>query len=261
MFKLFLRVPAMADSGMLAREASCRRLEGMKHAPAQSGRQSADPESPAARAPSPGAGRGGGERRNRAADRRRKIFRALHDCIIEKGYSNTTLAHIAQTAGMSPSHLLYYFQGKERILEAYFADVADWFLRRLADIAREPPGEQVERLASLWFGEGETAYADIGFMLECFGEAVHDGVMRETKSNFDQAWKGYLENLFPECSLREPLSAREAAEISYALLIGLRNSVYFDDSMSPGAAAYCFRRGIENLKRSPAEVTPPPGRP
>ncbi|MEL7045167.1 MAG: TetR family transcriptional regulator, partial [Pseudomonadota bacterium] len=43
---------------------------------------------------------------SRAETRRRKIFRSLHDCIIENGYSKTTLADIAKKAGMSPSHLL-----------------------------------------------------------------------------------------------------------------------------------------------------------
>ena len=75
-------------------------------------------------------------RQRRGEHRRRKIFRALHDCIIARGYSNTTLGDIASQAGMSPSHLLYYFPGKERILEDYFADVAEWFLQRIEDIAR-----------------------------------------------------------------------------------------------------------------------------
>ena len=62
-------------------------------------------------------------RDSRGDERRRRIFKSLHDCIIRKGYVKTSLADIADGAGMSPSHLLYYFNGKEDILEQYFATV------------------------------------------------------------------------------------------------------------------------------------------
>ena len=64
----------------------------------------------------------------RGHQRRRRIYKALHHCIINKGYVKTTLADIAKAAGMSPSHLLYYFKGKEDILELYFATVSERFL-------------------------------------------------------------------------------------------------------------------------------------
>ena len=53
----------------------------------------------------------------RSDKRRSRILRALHDCVIEKGYAKTTLADVARVAGMSSSHLLYYFRGKDAILE------------------------------------------------------------------------------------------------------------------------------------------------
>lgn len=53
------------------------------------------------------------------------IFKALHDCIVEQGYARTSLTDVARAAGMSPSHLLYYFPGKDAILEDYFAHVAN----------------------------------------------------------------------------------------------------------------------------------------
>jgi AcrR family transcriptional regulator len=184
---------------------------------------------------------------SRAEQRRRRIFRALHDCIVENGYSKTTLADIARRAGMSPSHLLYYFQGKERILEEYFADVAAWFLKRVSSVAEEAPPVRVNALTDLWFGEGEAAYNDIGFMLECFGEAVRDGEMRRTKTEFDRACKDSLVSLFSDAST-PAMNARDAAEVSYALLIGLRNSVFFDRSMSAADAARCFREAVARLR-------------
>ena len=68
----------------------------------------------------------------RGENRRKRIFSSLHDCIIKKGYSKTTLADIAKSADMSPSHLLYYFDGKDAILEDYFQKVALQIVERLA---------------------------------------------------------------------------------------------------------------------------------
>lgn len=207
-------------------------------------------------APAPESGKSGdGQTLSRSQSRRRKIFRSLHDCIIETGYSKTTLADIAGRAGMTPSHLLYYFQGKERILEEYFADVAEWFLRRVDAISREPADRRLALLTRLWFGDSERAYADIGFMLECFGEAVHDGAMRETKASFDRACKDYLEQmLFDEESGSN--GAPEAAELSYALLIGLRNSVYFDKTLSLASASALFCSAINDLRRHGENAAP-----
>ncbi|MEM8491844.1 MAG: TetR/AcrR family transcriptional regulator [Pseudomonadota bacterium] len=198
-------------------------------------------------------------RNRRNAQRRRVIFRALHDCIIEHGYSKTTLAHIARKAEMSASHLLYYFQGKEHMLEEYFATVAQWFLLQIERIAKQPTEEQIELWAQLWFGEGEDAYNDIGFMLECFGEAVHDGVMRKTKGDFDRQCKEFLKPLFPldpnaphdipQGSKARPSSSEEAAEVAYSLLIGLRSSVYFSDGMSASSAARYFQDTVRSLQQ------------
>ena len=65
-------------------------------------------------------------------DKRRKlILRALHDCIIDKGYAKTTLANIARVAEMYPSHLLYYYEGKDAILVHYFKNVSEKILQRI----------------------------------------------------------------------------------------------------------------------------------
>ena len=75
-----------------------------------------------------------GKRRDSRGDqRRRKIFKSLHDCILAQGYVKTTLADIAAGADMSASHLLYYFNGKEAILEQYFANVSVRFLEKIEE--------------------------------------------------------------------------------------------------------------------------------
>ena len=87
----------------------------------------------------------------RGQDRKKRIYRSLHDCILNKGYSKTTLADIAKAADMSPSHLLYYFEGKDAILEAYFEKVARRIVDRLDGFRGHSVEGQIDLLAELFF--------------------------------------------------------------------------------------------------------------
>lgn len=179
-------------------------------------------------------------RKTRGDARRRKIFRSLHDCILEKGYVRTTLADVAQGADMTASHLLYYFQGKEDVLEQYFQSVSDQFVRRLEEMRELEPAERIVALGDFWFkGEAGTR-KEIGFMLECFGAAVNDDVLRVTKADFDQRCKEFLCEIFEAAPALFMPSAKGAAELAYAMMIGLRSAVYFDDDIDLDGAYNLF---------------------
>ena len=173
-----------------------------------------------------------GYRESRGMQRRRAIFKSLHDCILAKGYVKTTLADIAQGADMSASHLLYYFNGKESILEQYFERVSVRFLERIGYLSNQDPREQIQSLADFWF-KGETSTVkEIGFMLECFGAAVNDDALKVTKARFDAHCKAYLVAIFDASPTIFMQNSRSSAEISYGLMIGLRSGVYFDDDIA-----------------------------
>ena len=172
------------------------------------------------------------ERRDSRGDqRRRRIFRSLHDCIIEKGYVKTTLADVALGADMSASHLLYYFKGKEAILEQYFENVSVQFLERIDQFRTLEPREQIQSLADFWFKSGSSTRQEIGFMLECFGAAVNDSELQVTKAEFDMRCKAYLSDIFNSSPRIFMDNAKDAAELSYSLMIGLRSAVFFDDDI------------------------------
>jgi AcrR family transcriptional regulator len=179
-------------------------------------------------------------RDSRGDERRRRIFRALHDCILEKGYVKTTLADVAEAADMSASHLLYYFKGKEAILEQYFANVSVQFLERIASFSEQEPREQIQSLADFWFKREASTRKEIGFMLECFGAAVNDEELRVTKAGFDARCKAYLADIFNSAPRVFMNNAKDAAEISYSLMIGLRSAVYFDDDIDLAEAHRLF---------------------
>lgn len=187
---------------------------------------------------------------SRGERRRARILSALHDCVIRQGYSKTSLRDVAQAADMSASHLLYYFSGKDAILELYFEGVAQLLLDRMENFRSKRPAEQVDLLADLFFAGKGITRSEIGFMLECFGVAVHDRVLRQHKTRLDRLSKAYLTDLFESLSDRREQSAQDAAEIAYAILIGLRTAAYFEKNMDLSQARRLFREAIISLAES-----------
>ena len=171
---------------------------------------------------------------------------ALHDCIIEQGYAKTSLADVARTAGMSPSHLLYYFPGKDAILTQYFAHMTNRIINRLDSFRGEPPERQIQLMANLFFAGRGVTKAGVGFMLECFGVAVHDPDLRRRKAELDRFCKAYLRELFDH-SPCGPARAANSAEIAYGLLVGLRTAAYFDERLGPQQALEIFRTEIVDM--------------
>lgn len=184
----------------------------------------------------------------RGKKRRKLIMKALHDCIIDKGYAKTSLADIAQVADMYPSHLLYYYKGKDAILEHYFQNVSDRILERIDKFHTEDPKRQIDMLSELFFGGKGITKSEIGFMLECFGVAVHHTELRRDKTDLDEKCKTYLCDLFKQTPGGGLISgAKDSAELAYASLIGLRSAVYFDEDINLADAHRLFRTTMLNL--------------
>jgi len=188
---------------------------------------------------------------SRGDRRRARILTALHDCIIAQGYSKTTLRDVAKAAGMSASHLLYYFSGKDAILETFFQNVADLLLERIEGFRNLSPEQQVDQLADLFFAGKGLTRSEIGFMLECFGVAVHDQRLRQMKAHLDRQCKAYLQDLFDALDGDRSRSAEDAAEIAYAVLIGLRTAAYFDPQVELPNARRLFHSSILRLAGRP----------
>jgi AcrR family transcriptional regulator len=182
----------------------------------------------------------------RSSKRRGRILRALHDCVIEKGYAKTTLADVARVAGMSSSHLLYYFRGKDAILEYYFEEMAGRLLDRIDSFRTERPERQIDLLAELFFAGKAMSTSEIGFMLECFGAAVHDEKLHQEKSELDRDFKKYLAALFQQ-SPGGSAKAGNTAEIAYSMLIGLLTVAFFDERLGLPKAHRLFRAEMLRL--------------
>jgi AcrR family transcriptional regulator len=192
---------------------------------------------------------------SRGGKRRQLILNAFHDCIIQKGYGKTTLRDVAKEADMTASHLLYYFSGKDAILEHYFEHVAERIMERIDSFRQETPEKQIDLLSDLFFAGKGITRSEIGFMLECFGVAVHDKGLRSAKKALDRFCKNSLKEMF-EQSPCGPESAEDSAEIAYAILIGLRTAAYFDKRVKLEQALRLFRNEMLNLAQFTGTAKP-----
>jgi hypothetical protein len=76
--------------------------------------------------------------------------------------------------------------------------------------------------------------------------AVHDRRLHREKAELDRYCKNYLRETF-ERSPCGPAGARDAAEIAYAMLVGLRTAAFFDERLGPQQALKLFRSEVMSL--------------
>src|SRR5258708_6937556 len=87
--------------------------------------------------------------------RRHLIVRALHDLMVAKGYAETSLSDLAEAVGMSVSHVLYYFDSKEAVLEELRRKINTRFLARLHAPNDDSPEQRIAALVDhIFTGRG-----------------------------------------------------------------------------------------------------------
>jgi AcrR family transcriptional regulator len=188
-------------------------------------------------------------------ERRGKILQALHRCISKRGFSRSSLTDIAIEAGMSPSHIRYYFEGKDAILEAYLAQTCDEILERIGAIATEDPRAWFEEFTTFFVGNPWITPGRLSVLMEIFGLSVHDKDLRRIKANYDNQIRKILERYFERAGCAPGLTPASAAEISQALEAGLKYNAVFQDNFDPAHARKMFVSAVERLTGAPRRVT------
>ncbi|MEX0682088.1 MAG: TetR/AcrR family transcriptional regulator [Dehalococcoidia bacterium] len=189
-------------------------------------------------------------------DRRTLIAKALYDCIAEQGYANTTLADIAERAGMSPSHVGYYFDNKAAILEYYASRLYEQVGDRLPSVKEPDPDTLIESIANFRFGERQVSTRFLGVIQEFSGLAVHDDQFHAIKSQHVSAWQKYFEALFERLTPAAGLTAREAGSLAHAVAAGLDTNTLFDPKLKRDEAGRLFALALRMLAAPHAGCTP-----
>jgi AcrR family transcriptional regulator len=180
-------------------------------------------------------------------DRRGRIATALYRCISRQGYANTSLANVADEAGMSPSHVGYYFDNKAAILEYYGAAICEQNLAALPDPGEPDLERLLDALARFCLGAGQTSTGLLGVIQELTGLAVHDPRLHQIKAKHSTAWREYLESLFERAKRPAGITAREAAWLAHAILVGLNTNALFDRALDRERAHGLFRGALRAL--------------
>lgn len=184
-------------------------------------------------------------------DRRGKIVLALYRCMAKKGYAATTLCDIAEEAGMSSSHLLYYYPGKEAILEAFFKAVTKRIEHDIGELQDRDPASQIEAIADLFLSPKGLRKADQGVMLDLYGQAVQNRAMRRIKVAHDRRVKDVFVRLFAQLAGANAATAEDAAQTAYATLLGLRANSFYDPQLGAAQANRLFKEALLRLAGLP----------
>jgi AcrR family transcriptional regulator len=130
------------------------------------------------------------------ADRRESVVRAAIDVIAEKGLVGTRVADIAARAGMSPGHVLYYFEGKSEIFTRALRTIED-DLRGEAQAAFEELPAAADRWAWLIEQAAPTGPDDVRVLLwmEAWARAPRDPDVSALVVELDRRWIGLLVEL------------------------------------------------------------------
>jgi AcrR family transcriptional regulator len=164
----------------------------------------------------------------------------------KKGYAATTLCDIAEEAGMTSSHLLYYYPGKEAILEAFFKAVIGGIEKQISTLKDCEPEARLEAIADLFLNPKGLRKVDQGVMLDLYGQAVQNKAMRKLRIAHDRRIKDVFVELFSQLPGADG-TAEDSAQAAYAILFGLRGNSFYDPQLSPAHANRLFKQTLFRL--------------
>jgi AcrR family transcriptional regulator len=136
---------------------------------------------------------GAGGVAERGSARRERVMEAVIEVIAERGLASTRISDIAERAGMSAGHVLYYFGSRDRILMDALRHVEDLMHEEAGTaLAEEPAGpDRLRRLLELNLPEG-LATPGWTLWLEAWTLAPHNEEVRLLVTELEARWVGLL---------------------------------------------------------------------
>jgi AcrR family transcriptional regulator len=177
-------------------------------------------------------------------NRRAGIVSALRRCVLAKGYAETSLTDLANSAEMSVSHLLYYYPSKEAVLLDLSDQINDRIWTDVTAHRDEPPEERIHVLVDNVFVQGAVHKTELGLLRELVALSTHRPELQAKLSAYSRKMTGYLEDLFSKAPRLPGMSAIDAAEIAGALWMGLVTNADYDPRLSYNTARRLFRRSL-----------------
>lgn len=141
------------------------------------------------------------ERTENAARRRRQLLDAARDSIRTHGLAKTTLATVADAAGLSQGVAVFYFKSKTGLLEATLRDLYESYESLWAaalDTAEEDPAKRLAALIASDFSAKACGPRVLPLWFAFWGELRFSGQYAEIAAAFDARRHEALTQLWAE---------------------------------------------------------------
>jgi AcrR family transcriptional regulator len=158
-------------------------------------------------------------RKSKAEQRRREILAAFERCICRHGLAESTVARVAEAAGIQRTLVFHYFGDRRALIDALIGYQVEAHERALQEsLAGVAPGERLERVLDYFFGG---RYYDDRFpegaqvWMELVAIAGRDPHLR---ARLGTQWRRWLAEVEEELTEAYPGAPRERrAAIAYGL--------------------------------------------
>ena len=180
-----------------------------------------------------------------ADQRREQMLRAAVEVIIERGYSDSRIADVAERAGTSPALVIYYFKTKDQLLTEAIRFAEDlWYeagTRRMAAIPTAA-GRLEEIVAMSCLPEEDPDSPNSWVLwLDLWAQALRHPEVATVRQKFDDRWRQTIYSLVvegQEAGEFGPVDAADFAVMLSALLDGLAVLTVLGDPAVDGAKAF-----------------------
>jgi len=157
-------------------------------------------------------------RKNQSEFRKRQLIEATMDCIDKLGLSQTTLARIAERAGISQGNVVFHFRSKDELLDQTLQYLTDEYRETwLSAVEAAPPDaySQLRALVAASFTARICNRRKISMWFAFWGESRSRPNYMRICGNNDKAYSDRVESLCSEieihCTARLPAATAALA--------------------------------------------------
>ena len=166
--------------------------------------------------------------------RRRQLIKATIDCLAKRGYADTTLADVADRAGLSRGIVNFHFESKEKLLADTLRHLADEYSQVWHDAlarAGDDPAHRLWALIAVDFHRDVCTRRKVAAWLAFWGEAKSRPIYQEHCGARDREYQDEMNRL---CAALEDAGGygRDAKKVALGLdtmLEGLWMRLLFAD--------------------------------
>jgi AcrR family transcriptional regulator len=179
-----------------------------------------------------------------ADQRREQMLRAAVEVMVERGYSESRIADVAERAGTSPALVIYYFKTKDQLLTEAIRFAEDlWYedgTERMAEIPTA--AARLEEIVAMSCLPEEDETPDSWVLwLDLWAQALRHPEVASVRQKFDERWRQLIYSLVvqgQEAGEFGPVDPADFALLLSALMDGLAIQIALGDPSVDEAKAY-----------------------